>query len=71
MVDTNEISLEQVLQKIQYYKQEKRLQGFLLHKARTEFKKMKTAVRKLQLSVNPSNAEREFLKVKDFRIYPL
>ena len=58
-----DISKEQAVAKLRYYKEQKRLQGFLRCKARSQFTKMKTAVRKLELGRQPSDEERLKLKV--------
>ena len=58
-------SADYVLKRLAHYKREKRLQGFLLHKARSNFKKMKTNVRKLQMGVPPPSECRIYLKVSD------
>ena len=56
-------SSDYVLKRLAHYKKERRLQGFLLHKARSNFKKMKTSVRKLQMGVPPTDEARKFLQV--------
>ena len=63
MSDRN-VSKDYVLQRLAHYRKEKRLQGFLLHKSRNRFKKMKTEVRKLELGVLPSAKALEMIKVR-------
>ena len=58
-----DISKEQAIAKLRYYKEQKRLQGFLRCKTRSQFMKMKTAVRKLELGKQPSQEESLKLKV--------
>ena len=58
-----DLSKDYVSMKLLHYKKEKRLQGFKLHKSRVQFKKMKTAVRLLQLGREPSAESREYLQV--------
>ena len=63
MPSINDITIQQISDKIVFYKKEKRLQGFLLHKSQIRFMKMKKAVRQLKLKENPSNEDREYLQV--------
>ena len=58
-----EVSKEQAIEKLRFYKEQKRLQGFLRCKARSQFTKMKTSVRKLVLGKQPSPEECLHLKV--------
>ena len=58
-----ELPKEDVLSKLIYYKEQKRLQGFMRYKARSEFLQMKTSVRKLKIGINPTQQERTHLKV--------
>ena len=50
----NDPSVEYVSERLAYYRKEKRLRGFLLHKSQNSFKKMKKAVRLLSLGKLPS-----------------
>ena len=58
-----EIPKTKVLEKLSKYRNEKRLQGFLQHKIRNRFKRLKTAVRKLKLGVEPPNDVRNDFQV--------
>ena len=57
------LSLEQINKKLIFYKKEKRMQGFMLHKARVQFQQMKRAVRLLRLGAPPSDEDRKHLEV--------
>ena len=58
-----DVPKETAVEKLRFYKEQKRLQGFLRCKARSQFTRMKTSVRKLELGKQPSDEERVFLKV--------
>ena len=57
-----ERSKDHLMARLCYYKKEKRLQGFLQFKATQKFKKMKTAVRKLQLGLQPNDEQLQLIK---------
>ena len=58
-----DITKDQAIAKLRFYKEQKRLQGFLRCKVRSQFTTMKTAVRKLELGKQPSPEESLKLKV--------
>ena len=61
-----DVPKETAVEKLRFYKEQKRLQGFLRCKARSQFTRMKTSVRKLELGKQPSDEERVFLKVDNY-----
>lgn len=63
MTDWSSLTQQQVSEKLAKYKSDKRLQGFLRHKARNEFMNMKKEVRLLQMGEQPSQQSRQRLKV--------
>ena len=64
MSDWQSLSKKQVSEKLAKYNADKRLQGFMRHKARNDFMNMKKEVRLLQLGVTPSRQSRLRLKVR-------
>ena len=65
MSDWSSLTQQQVSEKLAKYKSDKRLQGFLRHKARSEFMNMKKEVRLLQMGQQPSIQSRQRLKVNN------
>ena len=63
MLEWQNLSKNQVLQKLAKYKSDKRIQGFKRHKARSDLMKMKKAVRQLEIGIEPTNEMRANLKV--------
>ena len=63
MLEWNKLSKDQVSEKLKKYKSDKRLQGFMRHKARNDIMNMKKEVRYLQIGVTPSAESQRYLKV--------
>ena len=65
MSSLQNLSRENVLEKLSKYRKDKRLQGFLRYKIRSQIKKLKTATRQMKIGQTPSSEMRQILKVLD------